>query len=64
MYPYPDETEKSAENGGEPLMNASSGQDCTGLIPAAPLTEEEFDSYGEVYDFLPKAVVPEPRERS
>ncbi len=64
MYPYPMDPEKNDENGGEPLMNASSEQDCTGLSPAAPGTEEEFESYGEVYDFLPKAVAPEPRERS
>lgn len=62
-YPYPerDETEETA---GEPLMNVSSGQDCTGLIPAAPLTEAEQESYEEVYDYLPKAAAPEPRERS
>lgn len=63
MYPYPEKDELE-ENAAEPLMNASSGQDCTGLIPAAPLTEAEQESYEEVYDYLPKAISPEPRERS
>lgn len=62
-YPYP-ERDETEENAGEPLMNAFSGQDCTGLIPAAPLTEAEQESYEEVYDYLPKAAAPEPRERS
>ena len=63
MYPYP-EKDENEENACEPLMNVSSGQDCTGLIPAAPTTEAEYGSYEEVYDFLPNAVAPEPRERS
>ena len=61
MYPYPDKTD---ENAGEPLMNVSSDSDCTGLIPANPQTEEELRSYEDVYDFLPNAVSPQPRERS
>ncbi|MCI7759636.1 MAG: hypothetical protein MSH49_06385 [[Eubacterium] saphenum] len=64
MYPYPDKTEKNEENDGEPLMNVSSDRDCTGLIPANPQSEEEFRSYEDVYDFLPNAVPPQPRERS
>ena len=64
MYPYPENPEDSAENDGEQLMNVSSGQDCTGLIPTAPLNEDEYESYGEVYDFLPNAAKPEPRELS
>ena len=27
--------------------------DCTGLIPSAPLSEAELDSYEELYPFLP-----------
>ncbi|MGN0651269.1 MAG: hypothetical protein ACI4KM_12610 [Oscillospiraceae bacterium] len=34
-------------------LNAASGCDCTGLIPAAAVTQDEFDSYEELYDFLP-----------
>lgn len=63
LYPYP-ERDETEENAGEPLMNVSCGQDCTGLIPAAPLTEAEQESYEELYEFLPNAVFPEPRERS
>lgn len=63
LYPYP-ERDETEENAGEPLMNVSCGQDCTGLIPSAPLTEAEQESYEELYEFLPNAVSPEPRERS
>lgn len=64
MYPYPDKTDKTDENNDEQLMNVSSDRDCTGLIPAIPQSEEEFQSYEDVYDFLPNAVPPQPRERS
>ena len=60
MYPYPDKSEKTEENDGEPLMNVSSDRDCTGLIPAIPQSDEEFRSYEDVYDFLPNAVPPQP----
>ena len=67
MYPYPDKTDKPEEiedNTVESLMNVSSDYDCTGLIPAIPESEEELRSYEDVYDFLPNAVPPQPRERS
>ncbi len=35
------------------LTSAASSQDCTGLIPSAPLTDAELDSYEELYPFLP-----------
>lgn len=35
------------------LASAASSQDCTGLIPSAPLTDAELDSYEELYPFLP-----------
>ena len=52
-YPFPDPRNID----GEELdgMNVSSGQDCTGLIPAAASSREE-ENYSELYDFLPKAV--------
>ena len=37
------------------LSGAASSQDCTGLIPSAPLSEAELDSYEELYPFLPPA---------
>lgn len=60
-YPFPDprgmELDELDEEVNENLsaMNISSGQDCTGLIPAAPSSREE-ENYSELYDFLPKAV--------
>lgn len=35
------------------FMNISSADDCTGLIPSAVISEEEYDNYAELYDFLP-----------
>lgn len=35
------------------LSGAASSQDCTGLIPSAPLNDAELDSYEEIYPFLP-----------
>ncbi len=64
MYPYPDEINNPDPNDEEQLMHVSSGQDCTGLIPAAPVTEDEYESYEETYDFLPNAASPEPRNRT
>ena len=33
------------------LSNAASSQDCTGLIPSAPQSEAELQSYEEVYAY-------------
>lgn len=35
------------------LSNAASKQDCTGLIPAEPVSVAELESYEELYHFLP-----------
>ena len=35
------------------IENAGSTTDCTGLIPSAPLTEEEHAAYGEIKNFCP-----------
>ena len=35
------------------LANAASTQDCTGLIPSAPLSSEELESYQDVYNYQP-----------
>ena len=32
---------------------AASAGDCTGLIPRAPVSESELDSYEDVYRYLP-----------
>lgn len=41
--------------------NACSQTECTGLISHAPLTEEELESYMDIYDFSPPIVI-EPSE--
>lgn len=52
-YPFPDPRGDEEDEFG--AMHVSSGQDCTGLIPAEPSASEE-ENYSELYDFLPKAV--------
>lgn len=37
------------------LTTAASCQDCTGLIPSAPASSSELESYEELYHFLPPA---------
>lgn len=37
------------------LGNSCSATDCTGLIPSAPSSKAERDSYEEVYHYQPKA---------
>ena len=38
------------------LSNAASFTDCTGSVPAAPVTEEQWENYDEKYHFQPKTV--------
>ena len=33
------------------LANAASTQDCTGLIPSAPVSETELEAYEELYKY-------------
>lgn len=35
------------------FLSASSYTDCTGLIPSAPKTEHELESYEQIQHFLP-----------
>lgn len=57
MYPFPSDTEiNHLGETDENDFKASSGMDCTGLIPSAAKSEDELENYSELYDFLPKAV--------
>ena len=38
------------------LSNSASFTDCTGSVPAAPVTKEQWDNYDESYHFQPKTV--------
>ena len=54
LYPYPENRGSHGEYDDDFFdCDAASGCDCTGLIPAAAVTQDEFDSYEELYDFLP-----------
>ena len=41
------------------LSNASSAQDCTGLIPSGPASKAELESYEEVYHYQPPKIDPD-----
>ena len=41
------------------LSNAASTHDCTGLIPSAPVSEEELESYEDVYPRMKSSPNPE-----
>lgn len=36
--------------------NSASFTDCTGSVPAAPVTKEQWDNYDESYHFQPRTV--------
>ncbi len=36
------------------ICNAISARECTGLIPWAPNSEEQLDSYDEIMDYSPE----------
>lgn len=38
------------------LSNAAATQDCTGLIPSAPLNEAELESYDALYKYQPPKI--------
>lgn len=38
------------------ITNAVSANECTGLMPAAPSSEEEIESYFQIVNFSPKSV--------
>ncbi len=38
------------------LSNAAAAQDCTGLIPSAPLNEAELESYDALYKYQPPKI--------
>ena len=40
-------------------VNTASTTDCTGLIPAAPVSKAEMEAYEELYPYLPSAVTEE-----
>ncbi len=37
------------------LGNCASASDCTGSVPTAPLTENQWNNYDKAYHFQPKA---------
>ncbi len=50
-YPFP--PKYHGEFNDQDYIKSGSSTDCTGLIPSAVLDENEFESYKELYSFLP-----------
>ena len=48
-------TNQEIIEGYDYLGNSCSSTDCTGLIPSAPSSKAERDSYEDVYHYQPKA---------
>ena len=44
---------KSADTDWEVDIQSCSATDCTGLIPALPETDAEFEHYQDLYHYLP-----------
>ena len=40
------------------LAHSASCQDCTGLIPFLPESDEELESYEDIYPYQPPKVIP------
>ncbi len=53
MSDIPHPAKKNNHFTQQDYLKSGSSTDCTGLIPTAPLNDNEFDSYQEVYSFLP-----------
>ncbi|MDW2797256.1 hypothetical protein RZO55_06665 [Clostridium boliviensis] len=47
----------TAKNNYDIDIQACSTTDLTGLIPSEPVSEDELESYQELYPYLPKARV-------
>lgn len=46
------------------FSNACSQTECTGLITHAPLTEEELESFKDIYDFSPSLTINEKQTKN
>ena len=44
------------------FFKANSTTDCTGSVPRPPETDDELDSYLDVYNFLPQCAIARKRE--
>lgn len=52
----------TAKNNYDIDIQACSATDLTGLIPAEPASEEERESYQDLYPYLPKAKVKDKKQ--
>jgi hypothetical protein len=44
--------------------NSASFTDCTGSVPAAPVTKEQWENYNESYHFQPEPAEPQKKRKS
>lgn len=61
MKETPKDNQKIIDN-YDYLGNSCSTTDCTGLIPSAPQTEAELESYESVYHFEPPKIQTKPKQ--
>ena len=45
------------------LSNAASFTDCTGSVPSAPVTVEQWNNYDEAYHFQPEPAKPQEKRK-
>lgn len=46
------------------LANAASVNDCTGLIPGAPISDAQREAYEEIYPYKPPEVEPQKSDKN
>ncbi len=51
-----DKNKKNSIDTYDYLTNAASPQDCTGLIPSAPTSPAELQSYEDIYHYEPPKI--------
>ena len=52
-FPGKEENKNAFREEDQDYLLAASSTDCTGLMPAAPKTEQEVESYEQIQHFLP-----------
>ncbi len=46
------------------MSNAASFTDCTGSVPVAPVTREQWNNYDDSYHFQPEPVKPQKKRKN
>ena len=60
----PKRTPEYTPNTEYDFFRANSATDCTGSVPRPPETDDELDSYLDVYNFLPQCAIARARDEN